>query len=327
MQDIDAVFSFSKPKYPAIQLWKNGELLPSNFRTEDAGMNSIREFYEEYYKGSTIILRGLQHCCKPISELYRSLESTFNHRVQVNMYLTPRNSQGFAPHFDAHGVFILQIEGSKLWRIYDTFQFFPLPISNQLIPKEKLGEPLHEILLNAGDMLYIPSGYVHEALTSESSSLHLTVGINVYRWADLLSTALMSVSEQNVSFRKSLPVGFLNRSDTIGSLKCQFEELLQLLLSSAKVEDAVERLTERVIEEMPPLPDGHFTQIDNVTSIDLDTVVQKRKGAICSIVREQDSVTIQFPGNKVKGPKVHRTSASLHSWFRRIRCSLSTRFP
>lgn len=303
MQDVDTVICFNEPKYPAIQLFSNGKSLPWNSANERAGMNSIRELYNEYYKGSTIILRGLQHRWKPISDLYRSLESFFNHRVHVNMYLTPKDSQGFSAHFDTHEVFILQIEGSKIWRIYDTFQTLPLPISQQPIPQDKLREPLYEILLNAGDLLYIPSGYVHEALTSECSSLHLTVGINVYRWGDLLSTALTSVSERNLSFRKSLPVGFLKCSETIGSLKYQFEELLELFLSSAKVEDAVERLSERVIDEMPPLPDGHFTQIDNVNSIGLDTVVEKRKGMTCRIVREQDSVSIQFPGNRVKGPK------------------------
>ena len=273
------------------------------FLSEEPGIDSIREIYDKYYKGATLILNSLHHYWKPIAALYRSLESIFNHQVQVNMYLTPQNSQGFPPHFDTHEVFILQIEGAKLWRIYNTFQLFPLPISEQPIPKEKLGEPLHEVLLNAGDMLYIPSGYVHEALTSECSSLHLTVGINVYRWADLLSSALAAVTERNVSFRKSLPVGFLKRSDTTQPLKYHFEELLQIFLSSAKVEDAVERLSQRVIEEMPPMPDGHFTQIDSVNSIGVDTIVQKRKGALCSIFREQNSVIIQFPGNKVRGPK------------------------
>lgn len=302
IHDVDAVIHFCKPKASAIQLCKNGKSFPWNPLNEDN--YSIRELYNEYYKGNTIILNSLQHSWKPLSNFYRSLESIFNHCVHVNMYMTPKNSQGFPPHFDTHEVFILQIEGSKLWRIYDIFQLFPLPIGQKPpISKDKLGEPLHEVTLNAGDMLYIPSGYVHEALTAECSSLHLTVGINVYRWVDLLSTALTLVSERNVSFRKSLPVGFLRRSDIIESLKYQFEELLQILLSSAKVEDAVERLTERVIEEMPPLPDGHFTQIDKVNSIGLDTVVQKREGVICNIVRGQDSVSIQFPGNKVRGPK------------------------
>ena len=37
----------------------------------------------------------------------------------LNVYLTPPSSQGFTAHYDAHDVFILQIAGSKHWRLYD----------------------------------------------------------------------------------------------------------------------------------------------------------------------------------------------------------------
>ncbi|MBD2532877.1 cupin-like domain-containing protein [Nostoc flagelliforme FACHB-838] len=92
-------------------------------------------------------------------------------------------------------------------------------MNQQQLPEEKLPKPIQEVILNAGDLLYIPSGYVHEALTSESSSLHLTVGINVYRWIDLLSTALILASEQNISLRKYLPIGFLKSNNCVKFLK------------------------------------------------------------------------------------------------------------
>ena len=33
-------------------------------------------------------------------------------------YLTPSNSQGFAPHYDDIEAFVLQLEGKKHWRLY-----------------------------------------------------------------------------------------------------------------------------------------------------------------------------------------------------------------
>jgi hypothetical protein len=53
---------------------------------------------------------------------------------------------------------------------------------------------------------------------------------------------------------------------------------------------------------MPPLPDGHFTQIDKLSNIDLDTIVVKRKGMRCRIIQAEGSVSIQFPGNTVMAP-------------------------
>lgn len=302
-ENIDEVIYFSKPQRPLIQLYKNGQEIACDYDSEDREKDSVVEIYNEYYQGSTLILRGVHRCWKSISNLCRSIESTLTHPTHVNMYLTPKNSQAFKTHFDSHEVFVLQVEGSKVWRIYDTFHHFPLPIEQQKISKEKLGKPLHEIVLEAGDMLYIPSGYVHEALTSECSSLHLTLGITVYRWLDLLSTALNLVGEQNVSLRKALPVGFFKHGNNIESLKYRFEELLQIFSNSAKIDTAVEQLTERVIQEMSTSPDGHFTQVDKIDSIGLNTLVQKRKGAVCHVVEEEEAVAIQFPGNKVIGPK------------------------
>ncbi len=41
-------------------------------------------------------------------------------------YLTPAGTQGFAPHWDDIEAFVLQLEGSKRWKVY------PPPDGNQL---------------------------------------------------------------------------------------------------------------------------------------------------------------------------------------------------
>lgn len=50
--------------------------------------------------------------------LNASLQEYFHCFVGANSYLTPPNSQGFAPHYDDIEAFILQVEGKKLWKIY-----------------------------------------------------------------------------------------------------------------------------------------------------------------------------------------------------------------
>jgi len=51
-----------------------------------------------------------------------------------------------------------------------------------------------ELMLTAGDLLYMPRGFLHEAWTTDEPSTHLTVGLHVVRWLDLLSVALAQVS-------------------------------------------------------------------------------------------------------------------------------------
>ncbi|MBD2532878.1 hypothetical protein H6G97_26155 [Nostoc flagelliforme FACHB-838] len=91
------------------KIFNNGKSVPINSVQENSGVHNIHEIYAEYNKGSTVILRGLQHRWKLLADFYRSLETFFNHRVHINMYMTPSNSQDFTPHFDTHEVLILQI--------------------------------------------------------------------------------------------------------------------------------------------------------------------------------------------------------------------------
>ncbi|KAJ7979370.1 Lysine-specific demethylase NO66 [Quillaja saponaria] len=94
----------------------------------------------------------------------------------ANLYLTPPNSQGLACYSDDHCVFVCQIFGSELWKVFS----WP----SWLLPH--LYDPLHsphghgsdvdnsaaecrEFWLREGDILYIPRGYPLEAHINSSS--------------------------------------------------------------------------------------------------------------------------------------------------------------
>jgi ribosomal protein L16 Arg81 hydroxylase len=68
--------------------------------------------------------------------------------VGSNVYYTPADSQGFAPHFDDVDVFVLQIEGKKHWKLYtpDKSEALPRYSSGNLDPAD-LPEPSHDIVL------------------------------------------------------------------------------------------------------------------------------------------------------------------------------------
>ena len=263
---------------------------------------STTEMYTAYSQGNTITLNKLQYGCEPIAFLCRKLEKFFNFPVNTSIYLTPKQAQGIVPHYDTHDVFILQIEGSKTWYIYDYFRCLPLAKERQPVPADKLPPRLHEVCLQAGDLIYIPRGYVHEALTSESSSLHLTIGVHPVRLADLITSAIELASKNFVSLRKSLPVGFFNQKDQIAILTHQFKELLERISTEINVEEVIDRLAENFLAKIEPLPDGHFTQIDRLSNIDLTTILKKRQGMLCRISKQEDSISIYFPGNRVKAP-------------------------
>ena len=66
-----------------------------------------------------------------------SFERYFQSLAGASAYLTPRKTQGLAPHYDDVEVFILQTEGSKTWYLWPS----PLLLSethSQSIPRDRL---------------------------------------------------------------------------------------------------------------------------------------------------------------------------------------------
>ena len=77
--------------------------------------------------------------------------------VGVNSYWTPASTQGFAPHFDDVEAFVLQTEGSKNWKLYETDEPNVLASeSSENFSQEELLACFYESIVNKGDMLYFP---------------------------------------------------------------------------------------------------------------------------------------------------------------------------
>lgn len=198
LSDVDNIITSKQLRFPAIGLVKGGVRIPPSQYTSDlpwgnntfTGVINVDKVLNEYQQGATIILEALHQRWRPLRQFCQELEKYLNYPVQANIYLTPKGSQGFAPHYDTHDVFALQTAGSKHWRIYGS----PVELPGSGQPYEPAcfepGKPLHEFDFNSGDFMYIPRGFIHEALTSESISLHITVGVTSYTWADVFSEAL-----------------------------------------------------------------------------------------------------------------------------------------
>ncbi len=223
--DLESIISAADLRYPAIQLARDGGYVASEAYTKNiqAGRNSfngvpdIAKIQSEYRSGSTVVLNHLHRTWAPLRELCESLENDFTHVVHANAYLTPEDTPGFAPHYDTHEVFVLQVAGSKRWRVFQP----PLALPHRtqtFTPTGYVPRPLLELELKQGDLLYLPRGYVHAAHTSQVHSAHVTIGITVYTWVELLSELIASSKEFH-QYRAALPPGFAKREEMKKRLK------------------------------------------------------------------------------------------------------------
>ena len=159
-----------------------------------------------------MVLQGLHHTNPHLARLANNLALALDHPVQVNAYLSPANARGLDLHFDFHDVFVVQLGGSKRWRVWAPLPRTTDPVKGRhsiAAPRfDELGDPLLDLTLRAGDCLYLPRGYPHAAETIDQHSDHLTIGLVAVTWQRVLRKAIdAEVAAGRLT--GSLPVGLL----------------------------------------------------------------------------------------------------------------------
>lgn len=213
---------------------------------------------EEYLRGATIVLPHLHDSLPDLGEFCRALEEVFTCHVQTNVYLTPRSAdgsgnQGFPPHYDNHDVFVLQISGSKAWRLYGQPVETPYRGERFELGRHETGDPTQEFTLGPGDCLYLPRGLMHDAENvGDAPSLHITVGLITKTWADLMLEAVSELALDEPDFRRSLPAGFAARDFDRAGAKAHFDRLLKLIAAKAGMDGAFDLLADNFIRARRP---------------------------------------------------------------------------
>ena len=205
-----------------------------------------------YRKGGTIILNQLQEQDLALAEFCHSLERIFSCHVQTNIYQTPPSNQGFHTHYDKHDVFILQIEGEKTWRLYDQA---PSPYRGEGFQREEVeGQEAREtFVLGPGDCAYVPRGKIHDAMTTgDVPSLHITCGLIVRTWAELMLEAVSEVCVDEPAFRKSLPADFALPSFDRAAARREFAAMIGLIAEKAQLDNALDLMTDVLIRSREP---------------------------------------------------------------------------
>ena len=194
-------------------------------------------------------------------------------------------------HHDTHDVFVLQIAGEKRWLVYEPV--LELPLKDQRY-SESLGGPgeiVHDVVLRAGDTLYLPRGWLHQAVTSETDSLHLTVGVNVYTWIDALKAALHA-AENEVELRRSVP------ADGEGGA-----ELVELLAARLDPESVVRRMRRKFVGSRRPILENRISELRALEDLGPDTEVERRPTVIADLHDRRDgSIELAFEGKRIAFP-------------------------
>ena len=219
---VDELVSQRGLRTPFLRVAKAGTTLAERSFTAAGGVGaSIADQVSDdklvrlFADGSTLVLQALHRVWPPILELCQQLATELGHPVQANAYVTPPQNQGFSNHYDVHDVFVLQIEGEKKWTIHSPVLESPLrdqPWSERRAAVERRAReaPLLETVLQPGDCLYLPRGFLHAAEALGGVTTHLTIGVHVwtrYGLAEQMVHEALRAVAADPAVRRSLALG------------------------------------------------------------------------------------------------------------------------
>jgi len=184
---------------------------------------SVREAPERFRDGTGLLFNDVQ-AVSPVLE--RWLESLRN-ELGLSALTLGRNlvyaipaGAGTAPHFDQNINFVLQLHGTKTWRVAPNGHVerpmsryvIGLPTEAELATYSKSPMPgtlppdAAEFVLHPGSLLFVPRGAWHatEAIT-DSISVNFTY--TVPTWIDLLTVTLRSRLALSSAWRESAVIG------------------------------------------------------------------------------------------------------------------------
>ena len=217
--------------------------------------------WDQYLNGCSVRLLNPQTYIPKLHLLNATMQEFFNCFVGANAYLTPPDSQGFAPHYDDIEAFVLQTEGKKRWRVYMPLsEEEVLPrVSSRNFAENEIGEPIMDVTLEAGDMLYMPRGYIHQAVTVDGErSLHVTISMyQKHSWADLfekvIPAALHLAIKDHEELRQGLPFDLydhfgLVHSDSNTVRRREINDVFKSLL--VKVKNTIPLIIDAAVDQM-----------------------------------------------------------------------------
>lgn len=211
---------------------------------------SPADLQAHYRQGFNILVQDVAGRWPGVATLLATLAGEYRAKCLAHLMVSPPRADGFAPHSDSYGVFALQIAGAKRWSIYDAL---PRSTINQGLNRHELrsAPPTRQVIMRAGDLLYLPRGTIHAAAALDEASVHLVFALIPPRGADLLHL-LAGAAEGEDFFRDYIPYGVGDTSERRAAYLRTWSDRLARLLADTDLYALLDaRHAERISRQGP----------------------------------------------------------------------------
>jgi ribosomal protein L16 Arg81 hydroxylase len=163
---------------------------------------ALRSLLEQ---GGVLIYNRIDMFSHAISRICEHFAKLTRASATANGYVAFRDKESFGKHWDTHDVFAVQLLGRKRWLVYAPT--FVLPTAGQTSLHHKQAcpaEPAMDIVLEAGDVLYLPRGWWHTAIPLNEETFHVAVGIHAPTVVDYLRWVVDKLAPSEEVLRRSI---------------------------------------------------------------------------------------------------------------------------
>jgi hypothetical protein len=170
--------------------------------------------------------------------------------------------------------------------------------------------------LEAGDVLYVPRGWVHE-VTNDDPAFSLAVVFSPPSWAVLLELLLERLAE-TAAFAEPLPASPFHAEEQREFLQKEMQQRLSLLTNAVAemgVDDLIETLGRRRAIRSTPTTEPHLDSLFQLPRMSLETTLERRD-VTYHLARRGDVLELILGGGYALRASA-RAEAALRSTLRR----------
>ncbi len=256
------------------------------------GVADVTKLAREFSSGATLLFDSIDHYNLPVKRLCDMFHAELHGPAEAVAFVTPPSRQGLTVHYDNTEVFVLQLYGRKVWRVYD--QVRPLVGEGKVLAGEKLGSPVLETCLSPGDCMYLPWGSPHYATSEEALSCHLSIMVRPPTWADVLHK-LVKAATTETTF-DPVPLGLEGDLQALTSTAAQHMENAVTRLSGFNTRSFAEAYRQQLNPTTSPRA-GFLQQGMKCESLKQSTLLRRNRLVPCLVTQgEMDSVTLEVDG-------------------------------
>jgi len=143
---------------------------------------------------------------------------------------------------------------------------------------------------------------MHAARSTDQASLHVTLGLTAFTWAEFLVESISAAARGEESLRRNLPRNFARDDFPAAERKRLFEEKIVSVSTGFDPEAVWHRFAGEVLANDVPLFTDLLRERFRDDSLTFDSRLRRRAGLLIEAASEEASCVLRFAGRELRIP-------------------------